>query len=115
MNIPLFPTLKPKLIDSLWFQADLPCNEEEEVNRMEKEHRAWINNNTKLMDIVPIGNAAMEANEEDEEEDDEDDNDDEEESESHDEEDDDEIELDPSQDLNTTSNINPRLHQHAVG
>ncbi|XP_044756130.1 anaphase-promoting complex subunit 15B-like [Coccinella septempunctata] len=114
MNIPLFPTLKPRLIDSLWFQPDTPCNEEEEVNRLEKEHRAWITNSIRLVEMVPIGNVSMEANEEDEEEDDEDDNDDEEESESHDEDEDDEIELEPIQDLNSTPHINGGGLGHAV-
>lgn len=39
---PLFPSLKPKLFDTMWFNVDQPCDDENEVAILEQEHQAWV-------------------------------------------------------------------------
>lgn len=41
--IPLFPVLKPKLIDPTWFNVDQPCDDDNEITMMEQEHQNWVN------------------------------------------------------------------------
>lgn len=41
MNMP-FPVLTPRLIDSKWFNADSPCDEEAELAALEQEHQHWV-------------------------------------------------------------------------
>lgn len=39
---PLFPVLKPKLIDATWFNVDQPCDDDNEITLLEQEHQAWV-------------------------------------------------------------------------
>lgn len=41
MNL-LFPSLNPRLLDSHWFTADSPCDEESDVAAMEQKYQAWV-------------------------------------------------------------------------
>ncbi|CAG9836016.1 unnamed protein product [Diabrotica balteata] len=120
-NIPLFPNLKPRLMHASWFDVDQPCDDEEEVTQLEKDHEHWLMSiKHKNADLTPIGKTASEVMkyntiEEDEEEDDEDDNDDDDESETQDEEEEDEIEMDVSQERSSPVDVSIRLVQgHGV-
>ncbi|ENN77982.1 anaphase-promoting complex subunit 15 [Dendroctonus ponderosae] len=95
MNIPLFPKRTPKLTDGAWFNADPPCDPEEEVTQLEKEHQEWIESITKThCDLTPIGKTSSDyVGDDDEEEEDDNDDDDDDDSESHDDEEEDEIEM----------------------
>lgn len=42
MSIPLFPNLKPRLMHSSWFDVDQPCDDEDEVSQLEREHQNWV-------------------------------------------------------------------------
>lgn len=42
MSLPLFPELKPRLIDASWFEVDGPVDDEDEVSTLEKEHQQWV-------------------------------------------------------------------------
>ncbi|XP_056631761.1 anaphase-promoting complex subunit 15-like [Diorhabda carinulata] len=115
-SIPLFPNLKPRLIHASWFDVDQPCDDEDEVSQLERDHQNWLQMiRQKNDDLTPIGKTASETMEEDEEEDDEDDNDDDDESETHDEEEEDEIEMDVSQERSSPVDVSIRLVQgHGV-
>ena len=39
---PLWPDLRPRATDPLWFNADKPCDDESEVAALEAEHQAWV-------------------------------------------------------------------------
>lgn len=41
MNIQ-FPILTPRLIDSKWFNADSPCDEEAELTALEQANQQWV-------------------------------------------------------------------------
>lgn len=41
--IPLWPSLRPRITDPLWFDADSPVDEESEVTAFEAEFQAWVN------------------------------------------------------------------------
>nr|CAD7464049.1 unnamed protein product [Timema tahoe] len=94
MPVPLFPSLNPKLTDSLWFNVDKAIDEEAELTLIEQEHTTWLNNVTNEdYELIPIGKTASEhLDEEEEDDDEEDDNDDD--SDSHDDEDDEELDMD---------------------
>lgn len=42
MSFPLFPSLTPKVVDSLWFSIDKPRNDESELVQQEQEHQNWV-------------------------------------------------------------------------
>lgn len=44
MNIP-FPVLTPRLVDSKWFNADSPCDEEAEIAALEHANQLWVSLN----------------------------------------------------------------------
>ena len=89
--IPFFPSLKPPLVTSIWFDVDVPCDDESELRFLEKEHQecTWEISQT-AVDLQPIGKTMPSTGPDT---DDEEANDDSEDSDSHDnDEDDDEIE-----------------------
>lgn len=42
MNVPLFPNFKPKLILPVFFEVDQPCDDEDEVSQLERDHQNWV-------------------------------------------------------------------------
>ncbi|KAF7265761.1 anaphase-promoting complex subunit 15-like [Rhynchophorus ferrugineus] len=94
MSLPLFPKCLPKLTDRAWFDVDHPCDHEDEISQLEREHQDWVENILRTNDQPPIGKTSSEAagDDEDEEEEDNDDDDDDD-SETHDDEEEDEIEM----------------------
>lgn len=111
VNIPLFPSLRPPLVDNEWFNVDVPSDNADEVNQLEQEHHTWLQSIVqKYSDINPIGRTASELME-DEEDDDEDEDNDDDSSESHDDDDEDEIEMDISQERNSPPDGNIRTVQ----
>ncbi|CAB3384593.1 Hypothetical predicted protein [Cloeon dipterum] len=77
----LFPiklSLKPRLVDPLWFSVDKPCDEEAEIFAMEQELSATLESIANKDSDAPVfgkSNSEMEEIEEDEEEEEEEDND----------------------------------------
>lgn len=39
-----FPSIVPGAIDPLWFTVDRPCDDENELEQLEKEHDLWVRN-----------------------------------------------------------------------
>ncbi|XP_026764358.1 anaphase-promoting complex subunit 15B-like isoform X2 [Galleria mellonella] len=113
MNIP-FPVLTPRLVDSKWFNADSPCDEEAELTALEQANQQWY------MKRAPLGKTDPEPMEEEADTDEEEGNDESDESEeSHDEDEEEELrtsysparnnnELEPDSldDLNDASELN---------
>ena len=42
MGTPLYPSLKPRLVDRLWFKVDTPCDDEVELKQLEQEYESWV-------------------------------------------------------------------------
>lgn len=40
--LPFFPSLKPPVLNSIWFNTDAPCDDETELRELEKEQHAWV-------------------------------------------------------------------------
>ncbi|KAJ2946551.1 hypothetical protein O0L34_g12606 [Tuta absoluta] len=120
MNIP-FPVLMPRLVDSKWFNADSPCDEEAELTALEQANQQWLSSiGQQYMKRAPLGKTDPEPMEDEADTDEEDGNDESDESEeSHDEDEDEELrtsysparnnnELEPDSldDLNDTPDLN---------
>ncbi|XP_065344841.1 anaphase-promoting complex subunit 15-like isoform X1 [Cloeon dipterum] len=78
----LFPiklSLKPRLVDPLWFSVDKPCDEEAEIFAMEQELSTTLESIANKDSDAPVfgksNSEQMEEIEEDEEEEEEEDND----------------------------------------
>ena len=85
--VPFFPSLRPPIANRIWFDVDMPTNDETDVLRYEREHSNWLNSlKNAASDIHPLGKVLTMPGPET---DDEDANDDSDDSDSHDDEDDD--------------------------
>ena len=38
----LFPSLLPRIVDRLWFNVDKPCDDENELSKLEDEQQDWV-------------------------------------------------------------------------
>lgn len=83
-----FPSLRPSVVNGLWFDLDVPYDEEAELRELEKEHHdgAWEISQI-CSDLPPIGKAPALIGPET---DDEDNNDDSDDTDSHDNDEDEE-------------------------
>lgn len=88
--LPFFPSLKPSVVNSIWFDVDVPCDEEAELREMEKEHQEAVWEVAQMArNLQPFGQPQTVVGPET---DDEDNNDDSEDSDSHDNDEDEEDE-----------------------
>lgn len=42
--MPLWPNLQPRATDPLWFNADMPFDDESQVTMLESKHQTWVRN-----------------------------------------------------------------------
>lgn len=98
--LPFFPSLKPSVVNSIWFDVDVPCDDESELRELEKEHQdlIWAVSQT-AVDLQPIGKTVPIVGPDTDDEDANDDSDDSEDS--HDNEDEDEMEGIDNNQINT--------------
>ena len=47
---PILPSLLPNLVDPIWFCVDKPCDDENELSKLEIEHKTWVSNGIYLSD-----------------------------------------------------------------
>lgn len=48
MAFSFFPNLVPRNVNPSWFQADRPCDEENELTQAEQEHQLWVSISKKI-------------------------------------------------------------------
>lgn len=98
--LPFFPSLKPSVVNSNWFDVDVPCDDESELRELEKEHHDWVWAVSQTAnDLQPIGKVQPMVGPDT---DDEDANDDSDDTDSHDnDEDEDEMEGIDNNQINT--------------
>lgn len=109
MPIPLYCSLQAKIANTLWFNIDKSCDDENELMLLEQEQASWISAIVQgNSDAHPIGKTQLDHLEEVEEDDDEeDDNDDD--TDSHDDEDDEDLDMEVSYDRDSPVDISIRL------
>ncbi|KAI0215846.1 hypothetical protein LSAT2_032068 [Lamellibrachia satsuma] len=109
----LFPSLLPRVIDRLWFNVDKPCDDENELSKLEEEHQDWLQSLAKKHgDIVPIGTSAEHKGEEEDEEDEDEDADIEDESDTND---DDELDADMIEDHDSPDDADTDMNEPSTG
>jgi len=42
MSAPIFPKLIPSATDTLWFNVDKACDDENELSELEEEYHNWV-------------------------------------------------------------------------